>query len=302
MIGAEKTAIRSLAGIALAVALFGLGGLKPAPAVDIVTIVTIVAAENIYGDVAAQIGGAHAAVTSLISNPSQDPHLFEATPSAVRAIADARIVILNGADYDPWMEKLIKSAPNPQRGVVSAAAIMGRKPGDNPHLWYDPATLPRVAEAIAAVLTAADPAHAADYAANLATLTASFKRIDARVAALGARYKGVPVTATEPVFGPMAQAIGLTMRNERFQLAMMNGTEPTAHDLAEIERDLKEKRVKALIYNAQVSELMSTRLRALAAASHIPVVPVTETLPAGMHVQDWLLSELDALDKALSTQ
>jgi zinc/manganese transport system substrate-binding protein len=295
----ERFKSRSLGGAALAAALFVLAATVPAPAADTVA---VVAAESIYGDVAAQIGGAHVAVTSLISNPSQDPHLFEAAPSAVRAIADARIVILNGADYDPWMEKLIRSAPNPQRTVVSAAAVMGRKPGDNPHLWYDPATLPRVAEAIASVLTAADPAHAADYAANLATLTASFRRIDTRVAELRAKYENVPVTATEPVFGPMAQAIGLTMRNERFQLAMMNGTEPTAHDLAEIERDLKEKRVKALIYNAQVSELMSTRLRALAAASNIPVVPVTETLPAGLHAQDWLLSELDTLDKALAGQ
>lgn len=299
MIHALKRALRTPVGVALGAALLCLVPAVPAEAADTVA---VVAAESIYGDVAAQIGGAHVAVTSLISNPSQDPHLFEAAPSAVRAIADARIVILNGADYDPWMEKLIRSAPNPQRAVVSAAAVMGRKPGDNPHLWYDPATLPRVAEAIASVLTAADPAHATDYAANLAILTASFRRIDTRVAELRARYKNVPVTATEPVFGPMAQAIGLTMRNERFQLAMMNGTEPTAHDLAEIERDLKEKRVKALIYNAQVSELMSTRLRGLAAASNIPVVPVTETLPAGLHVQDWLLSELDALDKALAGQ
>jgi zinc/manganese transport system substrate-binding protein len=299
MIEALKRTFRSLCGAALAAALFGLAATVPAPAADKVS---VVAAENIYGDIAAQIGGAHVAVTSLISNPSQDPHLFEASPSAVRAIADARIVVLNGADYDPWMEKLIKSAPNPQRAVVSAAAVMGRKPGDNPHLWYDPATLPRVAEAIASVLTAADSAHAADYAANLNALTGALKRVDVRVAELRARYKGVPVTATEPVFGLMAQAIGLAMRNERFQLAMMNDTEPTAHDLAEIERDLKEKRVKALIYNAQVSELMSTRLRALAAASKIPVVPVTETLPAGMHIQYWLLSELDALDKALGSQ
>jgi len=299
MIHALKRALRTPVGVALGAALLCLVPAVPAEAADTVA---VVAAESIYGDVAAQIGGAHVAVTSLISNPSQDPHLFEAAPSAVRAISVARIVVLNGADYDPWMEKLIRSAPNPQRTVVSAAAVMGRKPGDNPHLWYDPATLPRVAEAIAAALTAADSAHATDYAANLATLTASFRRIDTRVAELRARYKNVPVTATEPVFGPMAQAIGLTMRNERFQLAMMNGTEPTAHDLAEIERDLKEKRVKALIYNAQVSELMSTRLRGLAAASNIPVVPVTETLPAGLHVQDWLLSELDALDKALAGQ
>ena len=176
---------------------------------------------------------------------------------------------------------------------------MGKKPGDNPHLWYDPATMPRVAEAVAAALTKADPAHAADFATNLDIVLGSLKRIDARAAVLRGKYKGLPVTATEPVFGLMAQAIGLINRNERFQLAMMNDTEPTAHDLAEFERDLKERRVRTLIYNAQVSEALTTRLRALAAAAKIPVVPVTETLPAGMHFQDWVLGELDALDKAL---
>jgi zinc/manganese transport system substrate-binding protein len=261
--------------------------------------IAVVAAENIYGDIAAQIGGDAVAVTNLISSPSQDPHLFEAAPSAVRSIADARIVVLNGADYDPWMERLVRTTANPQRVVISAAALAGKKPGDNPHLWYDPATMPRVAEALTATLTAADPAHAAEYAANLKTVLGSLKRIDARVAALRGKYHGMPVTATEPVFGLMAQAIGLTMRNERFQIAMMNDTEPTAHDLAEFERDLKQHRVKALIYNSQVSEAMTTRLRDLAAALAVPVVPVTETLPAGMHFQDWMLSELAALDKAL---
>ena len=297
MIEALKRTFRSLCGAALAAALFGLAATVPAPAADKVS---VVAAENIYGDIAAQIGGAHVAVTSLISNPSQDPHLFEASPSAVRAIADARIVVLNGADYDPWMEKLIKSAPNPQRAVVSAAAVMGRKPGDNPHLWYDPATLPRVAEAIASVLTAADSAHAADYAANLNALTSALKRIDVRVAALRARYKGVPVTASEPVFGLMAQAIGLAMRNERFQLAMMNDTEPSARDLAAFENDLKQHQVKVLLYNKQVSEKLTERLLDIAKAAKVPVVGVTETMPANLSFQDWMLGELDALDKALT--
>src|SRR5690348_7051582 len=210
---------------AAACALLALLLAGPAQAAD--GKVAVVAAENIYGDIAAQIGDAHVAVTSLISSPAQDPHLFEASPTAVRAIADARVVILNGAGYDPWMEKLLGAAPNPQRAVVSAAAIMDRKAGDNPHLWYDPATMPRVAKQIAAALSAADPAHAAAYAANLATVGGALERIGTRVAGLRGKYKDVPVTATEPVFGPMAQAIGLVMRNERFQRAVMNGTEPT---------------------------------------------------------------------------
>ena len=296
MIDALKTASRRRCGTVLAAALFGLAAAVPAPAADRVA---VIAAENIYGDVAAQIGGGHVAVTSLISNPSQDPHLFEATPSAVRAIADARIVILNGADYDPWLEKLIKSAPNPQRAVVSAAAVMGRKPGDNPHLWYDPAAMPAFAKAFAAALSRTDPAHVADYETRLQAVLASLKPIDDKVAAMRGRYNGVPVTATEPVFGLMTDAIGLVNRNQSFQLAMMNETEPGAKDVAAFESDLKRRTVKALISNTQVSEAMSKRMIATAQAADVPVVGVTETLPAGRHFQDWVMSELDALDKAL---
>jgi zinc/manganese transport system substrate-binding protein len=290
---------RRLAGAALAATFFGLAATMPTAGAS--DKMAVVAAENMYGDIVAQIGGDHVAVSSLISNPAQDPHLFEAAPTTVRLLTAARIVVLNGADYDPWIEKLLKTNPNPGRAVISAAALTGKKPGDNPHLWYDPTTMPRVAEAVAASLTAADPAHAAEYATNLNAVLRSLERIDARVAELRGRYKGTPVTATEPVFGPMAQAIGLTMRNERFQIAMMNDTEPTAHDVAEFERDLKQQRVKVLIYNSQVSELMTTRLRDLAASSKVPVVPVTETLPAGLHFQDWVLAELDALDRALAS-
>ena len=290
---------RGLSGLGTALLIGGLIALCARPA-DAAGKIAIVAAENMYGDIAAQIAGNDAIVTSLISNPAQDPHLFEASPSAVRMIADAQMVIVNGADYDPWLEKLLKAAPNPQRVVISAAALMGKKPGDNPHLWYDPATMPRVANALTVTLSAADPAHASDYAAHLKTVLDALHRIDTRVAELRGKYAGTPVTATEPVFGPMAQAIGLTMRNERFQIAVMNETEPSAHDLAEVERDLKERKVKALFYNAQVSDLLTTRLRDLAQAANVPVVGITETMPAGMHVQDWLLSELDATDKALS--
>lgn len=290
----RRTRLPSVAALLIA-ALFASGP-RPAVAADKIA---IVAAENMYGDIAAQIAGDDANISSLISNPAQDPHLFEASPSAVRRIADAQIVIVNGADYDPWIEKLLKANPNSKRIVISAAALINRKAGDNPHLWYDPATMPRVANALTVTLSAADPAHAADYAARLNSVLGALNRIDVRVNALRGKYQGVAVTATEPVFGPMAQALGLTMRNERFQIAVMNDTEPSAHDLAEIERDLKERKVKALFYNAQVSDALTTRLRGLATAANIPVVGVTETLPAGLHFQDWMLSEIDATDKAL---
>ncbi len=262
--------------------------------------VPLVAAESVYGDVAQQIGGEHVAVTSLISNPSQDPHLFEASPAAARALSDAQIVIGNGADYDPWLDTLLQSSPKPGRVEISAAELIGRKAGDNPHLWYDPATMPTVAKALAAALGKADPAHEADYKAALNTFLAALKPIDEKAAAMRGKYKGQPVTATEPVFELMTNAIGLINRNRRFQLAMMNDTEPSATDVAAFENDLKQHKVKALISNTQVSEALSQRIVATAQAAKVPVVGVTETLPPDKHFQDWVLSELQALDNALA--
>jgi len=140
----------------------------------------VVAAENFYGDIARQIGGAEIDVVSIMNNPDQDPHLFETTPGIVRQIADAQIVIVNGANYDPWMEKLLAAAPQPGRIVITAALLVGKKPGDNPHLWYDPATMPAVAKAFAAALSKADAPHALNYAARLATTLTSLERIAQR--------------------------------------------------------------------------------------------------------------------------
>ena len=262
--------------------------------------IAVVAAENFYGDIARQVGGDRVALISIMSNPDQDPHLFETTPAVVRQLANAQIVILNGANYDPWMDKLLTAAPRPGRVVINAAQLSGRKAGDNPHVWYDPATMPAMATTLAGELSKLDSAHAADYAERLKTTLVSLARITQRIAQLKAKHSGNSVTATEPVFGLMVDALGLTMRNQRFQLAMMNDTEPSARDVAALESDLKEHKVKALIYNSQVSEKLTERMRAIAGAAKVPVIAVTETMPANISFQDWVLGELDAVDKALS--
>jgi zinc/manganese transport system substrate-binding protein len=262
--------------------------------------IKVVAAENFYGDVARQIGGSHVEVVSVVNNPEQDPHLFEASPSIVRQIADARIVILNGADYDPWMAKLLAAVPRPQRVVMVVADLVHKKPGDNPHLWYDPATMPAVAKELAAVLVKADPAHSDDYQAGLATFLSALKPIDEKIASIRKKFAGVAVTASEPVFGYMAAALGLKMRNEKFQLAIMNDTEPSARDLAAFEQDLKQHKVRLMFYNRQTSEKIVQRLVNVARASKIPVVGVTETVPPGMKFQDWMLRTLDETEEALA--
>ena len=261
----------------------------------------IVAAENFYGDVAAQLAGPGWSVTSILSNPDEDPHLFEASPSIARAVSGARIVVFNGADYDPWMGKLVSAARSSQRRSIVAAALTGHRAGDNPHLWYDPATMPAVARALCADLVADDPAHRASYAARLDRFLRSLRPIDAELATLRRRYGGLPVTATEPVFGDMASALGLVMRNQRFQLAVMNNTEPSAADVAAMEGDLRDHRVRLFIYNSQATDSAARRLLGIARASKIPVLGVTETEPRGAaNYQGWIAGQLEALDRAMS--
>ena len=264
------------------------------------TKIPVVAAENFYGDVVKQLGGDRVDVTSILSNPDQDPHLFEASPKTARALQHASLVVYNGADYDPWMAKLLNVSKNDKRKTIVAAELIGKKSGDNPHLWYDPSTMPAVARAVSAALASADPAHKAAYDANLAKFLDSLKPIADKVAALRSQYAHVSVTATEPVFGYMSDAIGLDMRNQRFQLAAMNDTEASASDIAAFERDLRERRVRALIYNSQATEALTKRMLKLAQQSHVPTVSVTETQPAGKNYQQWMLAQLDALGNALA--
>jgi zinc/manganese transport system substrate-binding protein len=262
--------------------------------------IKMVTAENFYGDLASQIGGAHIAVTSILSNPNEDPHLFEASPATAEALTDARIVIVNGADYDPWMEKLLGANKAPGRKEIIVAKLVGRKAGDNPHLWYDPAAMKAAAKALVADLAAIDPAHKSDYDKGETQFLASLKPLDDKIADMRRKYSGRPVAASEPVFGYQASLIGLKVRDEKFALAVMNNAEPTASQVAGFENDLKGRKVEAMLYNAQASEPAVQRLVRMAKEHSIPVVGVSETEPPHSNYQSWMLGQLDALDRALS--
>ena len=261
----------------------------------------IVAAENFYGNVAGQLAGPGWAVTSILNNPDQDPHLFEASPSIARDLSSARIVVFNGADYDPWMNTLLSAARSDRRQTVIAGDLTCHHPGDNPHLWYQPGTMSAVARALAADLAADDPVHGGGYAARLDRFVRSLVPIDRKIAALRPRYAGLPVTATEPVFGYMAAALGLVMRNQRFQLAVMNNTEPSASEVAAMEDDLRGHKVRLFIYNSQATDNATQRLLRIAGTARVPALGVTETEPNGaVSYQDWMLGQLDALDRTMS--
>ena len=287
-------AVRSLVGAGLAlVAALSACAAEP---------VRVVAAENVYGDIASQIGGSNVAVTSILSNPNQDPHEFEASASTARAIADAKLVVYNGADYDPWVARLLTTSSSQPREAIEVAQLVQKKSGDNPHLWYHPAAVDALAAALAAQLIRLDPAHREDYAGRLATFQSSMRELHDRIAALRKKHAGTPVTATEPLFDYMAEALGLEMRNGRFQLAVMNGTEPSAAAIAAFEKDLRTRAVRVLLYNRPTGQALAERMRTIAGEVGVPVVAITETEPTGQRYPHWMLSQLDALERALDRQ
>jgi len=264
--------------------------------------VKVVAAEKVYGDIAGQIGGASVAVVSILIHPNQDPHEFEAGAATARLIADAKLVIYNGADYDPWAAKLVSASRSRSREVIEVARLLHNVPGANPHVWYDTATVSALAAALSARLGRLDAEHGPDYAGRLATFEAAMAKLREKIASMQAKYAGTAVTATEPVFDYMADALGLKMRNGRFQLAVMNGTEPSAASIAAFERDLRTRTVKVLLYNTQTGHALAERMRAIARESGVPIVSVTETEPEGQRYQEWMASQLDALDRALGAR
>ena len=261
--------------------------------------IKIVAAENFYGDIAKQIGGPDVEVASILSNPDQDPHLFEASPSVARALSGAQIAIYNGIDYDPWMEKLLGAARSTDRKSIVVADLIGKKTGDNPHIWYAPDTMLALATSLADALAARDPAHKDGFQQRLTAFQGSIKPVQMKIEALRQRLLGTPVTATEPVFGYIFDALGMQVRNQSFQLSVMNNTEPSASDIAAFENDLKTHQVKLLVYNSQASDPIAKRMAGLAKTAHVPVVGATETEPAGKTYQVWLLGELETVDRAL---
>ena len=261
--------------------------------------IKIVAAEKVYGALAQQIGGSNVAVTSVLTNPNQDPHDFEVNASTARQIADAKLVVYNGADYDPWMTKLLSASRAPSRKVIEVARLVNKRAGDNPHVWYDPKAISALTKVLADTLSTLDPVHRTEYAERHAAFERSMRPLVERIAELRKGYAGSAVTATEPVFGYMADALGLKMLNGRFQLAVMNGTEPSAKDIAGFEKHLRTRTVKVLFYNSQTSSALAERMRTIAASADVPVVGVTETQPQGMTYQQWMLSQLDALGRAL---
>lgn len=293
----SASARRSLAAIAVGLAL----AVSASAAAASPSRIGVVAAENVYGDIVGQLAGDRVALTSILSNPAVDPHAYGVNARDAAAVANARLVIQNGLGYDAFVDRLVAASPNPQRTLLAVASLTGHRAGDNPHLWYDPATAPALAEAVVGFLVRADPGHAALYRDRLRAFRASLRPLARAIGALRARYAGTPVAVTEPVFNYMAQAIGLAILTPvAFQKAIEEGRDPPAAATARMEDQLRTREVRLLLYNTQTISPVTTRMRQLARQAGIPVVGVSETEPPGTSYQQWMLGQLEAVDAALA--
>jgi len=211
--------------------------------------VRIVAAENFWGSIALQLGGAHAGVQSIIVNPAQDPHSYEPTTADARAMASAQLAIVNGVGYDPWASKLLAANPVPGRVALTVGSLFGLHEGDNPHRWYDPSEVLQVARAITAALSELDPHHAGYFAQRLTRFdTGDLAQYHALIAQIRSRYAGVPVGASESIFALLAPALGLHLITPpSFLNAISEGTEVTAQDTSTTERQITGHAIKVWV-------------------------------------------------------
>lgn len=265
--------------------------------------IRVVAAESQYGDVASQVGGRYVSVYSVESNPGVDPHTYELSPRVAAYVASAAVVIQNGAGYDPFMAK-IEAAAGGHGTVLDVQRLLDRPARiGNPHLWYDPKTMAVVADALARDFTAREPAHAGDFRAGADRFKAALRTLDAALAAFRRAHPGVAVATTEPVADYLLKDAGVAVRTPfSFEADIMNGTDPAPQGLTLESELLRERRVKALVYNEQVTDTITAGFVRQARRAGVPVVAVYETMPQpGYDYQSWMLAELHALDRAVTS-
>jgi zinc/manganese transport system substrate-binding protein len=294
----------ALAGAALAVSACS-SAVTGVPSIRPIYQIVAVGAENEYTSVIQQVGGRYVQASAIMSNPNTDPHTFEASASVAREVDGAQLVVQNGVGYDPFMDSIEKAVPNSSRKLINVQKLLGLPDSTpNPHLWYKPSTMPAVANAVASDLAALQPSHAAYFRANARTFVRSLGAWNQAVAAFRQQYPGTTVAVTEPVADYLLQAAGTKIMTPwAFQADVMNGTDPSAQDVA-LQRDLfTGHKVKVFLYNQQVTDTLTQSYISLAKANGIPVVGVYETMPTpGYTYQSWMLAETKALQQAVASK
>jgi zinc/manganese transport system substrate-binding protein len=264
--------------------------------------IRVVAAENFWGSIAAQLAGAKAHVQSILVNPNTDPHSYEPTAQDARAMAGADMAIVNGVGYDSWAPRLLAASPLQGRLTLNVGSVLGLKEGDNPHQWYSPAAVRKVIGAIVADYERLDPADASYFAQRRRSLEGGgLARYDRLRAAIRARYAGVPIGYSESIFQPLGEDLQLKLLTPYgFAKAIAEGTDVSASAKEAVDAQAQGRRIKVWVFNSQNVTPDVQRVNEIAAARRIPIVTVTETLsPASENFEQWQVAELERLQAAL---
>ena len=288
----------AVVAVVVGVAAFGHGDRRPTSAGGLL----VVAAENSWGSIAAQLGGDRVHVTSIITSPATDPHDYEPTPADARALAGAQMAIVNGIGYDPWAAKLIGANPVHGRIVLTVGALVGIEAGGNPHRWYSPSNVQQVIDQIVSDYSKLDAKDAPYFKRRQAIFeTHGLAQYKTLIATIKRKYHGVRVGASESIFAPLAQALGLDLITPpAFLKAISEGVDPTAKDKATIDRQIAKKQIGVWIYNSQNGTPDVKRITDAARRKDIPVTTITETLvPASATFEAWQTAQLRALRAAL---
>jgi zinc/manganese transport system substrate-binding protein len=266
-------------------------------------VVNAIGAENEYANVLSQVGGRYVRVASILDNPNTDPHTFESSPRVAEEVSAAQLIVQNGVGYDTFMNKIESASPDPARKVIVVQSVLELPDSTpNPHLWYDPKTMPAAASVMVKDLSALQPAHAAYFQANLEKFDASLDPWLSAIAAFKARYGGTAVATTEPVADYLLEAMGTVNRTPfRFQADIMNGVDPAPQDVSLEDGFFTNHTVKVFCYNQQVVDSLTTSIRLNALKAGVPVVGVYETMPTpGYDYQSWMLAEVHAIQRAVA--
>ena len=266
--------------------------------------IQIVAAENFWGSLVSQIGGTHVKVLSIVSDPNADPHEYESNAENARAFAMADYIIVNGAGYDSWANKLIGAGVKSNCKILNVAELLGKKEGDNPHFWYDPNYVNLTVKHMEEDLISIDPADEAYYKQNYANLQLSLSKYQNRTAEIKKQFGGTKVAATESIFAYLANATGLDLVSPpTFTQAVAEGNDPPAESIVQFETQLKSKNVSVLVYNQQTATPITNNMKKLATEEGMSVIGITETIqPPDVSFQDWMNSELISLQNALNAK
>lgn len=266
-------------------------------------VLQVVAAENFWGSLILQLGGTHVQVLSIVSDPNADPHEYESNTQNARAVATADYVVENGAGYDTWMDKLLSAGGNANRKVLNVADLLGKKPGDNPHFWYDPDYVNQAVMQMEQDLIALDPADADYYRQQFVALQSSLAQYQGQIKTMNAQFAGAKVGATEDIFVYFAQAAGLDLTTSpAFTQAVGDGNDPPVASVVAFQNQIQQHQIRVLVYNMQTDTPVTESIKRLAQANNIPIVPISETMqpPTGTF-QDWMSSEVAALSSALTS-